>query len=84
MDSSDTERIGISREEFHAILAEEELKDALLLVYANKQDIPGALDDAQVAEGLGLADIKTRDWAIFKASAIKGEGLFQGLDWLSN
>ena len=37
VDSSDTERIGISREEFHSILAEEELKDALILVYANKQ-----------------------------------------------
>lgn len=37
VDSSDTERIGISREEFHAILAEDELKDALILVYANKQ-----------------------------------------------
>jgi len=35
--SSDTERVGTSREEFHAILQEEELKDALLLVYANKQ-----------------------------------------------
>ncbi len=37
VDSSDTERIGTSREEFHAILEEEELKDALILVYANKQ-----------------------------------------------
>lgn len=37
VDSSDTERIGISREEFHSILGEEELKDALILVYANKQ-----------------------------------------------
>lgn len=37
VDSSDVERIGISRDEFHAILEEEELKDALLLVYANKQ-----------------------------------------------
>ena len=37
VDSSDTERVGTSREEFHAILQEEELKDALLLVYANKQ-----------------------------------------------
>ncbi len=37
VDSSDTERIGISREEFHAILSEDELKDALVLVYANKQ-----------------------------------------------
>jgi hypothetical protein len=37
VDSSDVERIGISKEEFHAILDEEELKDALILVYANKQ-----------------------------------------------
>ena len=84
VDSSDRERIGISREEFRALLEEEELKDALLLVYANKQDLPGALSDSQIAEGLGLHDIRNRDWAIFKASAIKGEGLFEGLDWLSN
>ena len=38
------------------------------------QDIPGALSDAQVAEGLGLTDIKNRDWSIFKTSAIKGTG----------
>ena len=37
VDSSDTERIGTSAAEFHAILDEEELKDALILVYANKQ-----------------------------------------------
>ena len=37
VDSSDVERIGITREEFHAILEEDELKDALILVYANKQ-----------------------------------------------
>ena len=50
----------------------------------NLQDLPGALDDAAVAEGLNLHAIKNRDWAIFKTSAIKGEGLFEGLDWLSN
>ena len=37
-----------------------------------------------MVEGLGLSNIKNRDWAIFKTSAIKGEGLFEGLDWLSN
>lgn len=41
------------------------------------------MSDAQIAEGLGLHDIKSRDWAIFKTSAVKGEGLFEGLDWLS-
>lgn len=43
------------------------------------QDIPGALSDAQVAEGLGLTDIKNRDWSIFKTSAIKGTGAL--LSW---
>jgi ADP-ribosylation factor-like protein 1 len=55
-----------------------------LLLLLLLQDLPGALSDAQVAEALGLADIRNRDWAIFKTSAIKGDGLFEGLDWLSN
>eukprot|EP00793_Prasinoderma_coloniale_P006557 PRCOL_00001387-RA len=84
VDSSDVERISFSRQEFHAILEEEELKDAAILVYANKQDLPGALDAAAVSEGLGLSSIKNRQWSIFRASAIKGEGLFEGLEWLSN
>lgn len=84
VDSSDTDRIATSKQEFHAILEEEELKEAAVLVFANKQDLPGALSDAQVTEGLGLTNIKNRQWAIFKTSAIKGEGLFEGLDWLAN
>ncbi|XP_009606828.1 ADP-ribosylation factor 1 [Nicotiana tabacum] len=84
VDSSDTDRLVVAKEEFHAILEEEELKGAVVLVYANKQDLPGALDDAAVTEALELHKIKNRQWAIFKTSAIKGEGLFEGLDWLSN
>ena len=84
VDSSDAERVGTSRAEFHQILAEEELADAVVLVYANKQDVPGALTESQITEGLGLADIKDRQWAIFKTSAIKGEGLWEGMEWLSN
>lgn len=45
------------------------------------QDLPGALDDAAITEALELHKIKSRQWAIFKTSAIKGEGLFEGLDW---
>ena len=56
----------------------------MILVYANKQDLPGALTDVQITEGLGLAEIKNRQWAIFKTSAIKGEGLWEGMEWLSN
>uniref|UniRef100_M1CMH0 ADP-ribosylation factor 1 n=1 Tax=Solanum tuberosum TaxID=4113 RepID=M1CMH0_SOLTU len=81
VDSSDTDRLVVANEEFHAILEEEELKGAVVLIYANKQDLPGALDDAAVTEALELHKIKNRQWAIFKTSAIKGEGLFEGLDW---
>lgn len=45
------------------------------------QDLPGALDDAAITEALELHKIKNRQWSIFKTSAIKGEGLFEGLDW---
>ncbi|KAF2313054.1 hypothetical protein GH714_008927 [Hevea brasiliensis] len=84
VDSSDTDRIGIAKEEFHAILEEEELKGAVVLIFANKQDLPGALDDAAVTEALELHKIKNRQWAIFKTCAVKGEGLSEGMDWLSN
>ncbi|RXH78798.1 hypothetical protein DVH24_002316 [Malus domestica] len=84
VDSSDTDRLVIAKDEFHAILEEEELKGAVVVIFANKQDLPGALDDAAITEALELHKIKNRQWAIFKTSAIKGEGLFEGLDWLSN
>ncbi|PPD66672.1 hypothetical protein GOBAR_AA11313 [Gossypium barbadense] len=81
VDSSDTDRIGIAKEEFHAILEEDELKGAIALIFANKQDLPGALDAAAVTEALELHKLKNRQWAIFKTCAVKGEGLFEGMDW---
>ena len=84
VDSADAERLATTKEEFHAILAEEELRDAAVLVYANKQDLPGALSEAEVSEGLDLHNIKTRPWAIFKTSAITGDGLWDGMNWLSS
>ncbi|KAM7267798.1 hypothetical protein ACFE04_009964 [Oxalis oulophora] len=84
VDSSDTDRLSTAKEEFHAILEEEELKGAVVLIFANKQDLPGALDDAAITEALELHKIKSRQWSIFKTSAIKGEGIFEGFDWLSN
>lgn len=63
------------------MLTEEELKDSKLLIFANKQDLPGAFDEGQVSESLGLSELKDRQWSIRKCCAIKGEGLEQGLDW---
>ena len=37
MDSNDRERVGEAREELNRMLNEDELRDAALLVFANKQ-----------------------------------------------
>ena len=41
IDSSDRSRIDEARQELHRIILDREMKEALLLVFANKQDIPG-------------------------------------------
>ncbi|GAA5933336.1 hypothetical protein JCM1841_001498 [Sporobolomyces salmonicolor] len=83
VDSSDRERLPINKAELLAMLNEEELQDAKLLVFANKQDQPDAMTAAEVSEGLGLDTLKNRQWSIHKSCAIKGEGLEEGLDWLA-
>ncbi len=40
--------LGIAKQELMAMLEEEELKDAILLVFANKQDSKGAMNSRQV------------------------------------
>jgi ADP-ribosylation factor-like protein 1 len=49
-----------------------------------KEEFHGALSEAEVSEGLDLHNIKTRPWAIFKTSAITGDGLWDGMNWLSS
>ncbi|PWA03669.1 hypothetical protein BB558_000176 [Smittium angustum] len=81
VDSADRDRIGISRDELVAMLDEEELQNSILLVFANKQDMEGAMSAAEISDSLGLTRLKNRQWAIYRTSALKGEGLTEGLDW---
>ena len=57
VDSNDRERMSEARDELMRMLGEEELKDAVLLVYANKQDLPGAMSCTEMTEALGLHTI---------------------------
>ena len=54
VDSADRDRIEEAQESLAALLESEELKDAVLLVYANKQDLPGAMTCPEVVDKLGL------------------------------
>ena len=55
------------------MLAEDELKDAVLLVLANKQDM-GIMSVAEVVEKLGLSSMRGRDWNIQGTCALTGDG----------
>jgi ADP-ribosylation factor-like protein 1 len=82
VDSADSERMTVARGELAAMLEEEDLRDAILLVFANKQDQKGALNAQQISDALGLPEVRNRQWSIQETSALKGKGLFEGFDWL--
>jgi ADP-ribosylation factor-like protein 1 len=84
IDSMDRDRIGISKHELVSMLEEDELKNAVLCVFANKQDLDGCMSVSEVANALGLTSLKNRKYQIFKTSAIKGTGLNEAMDWLAN
>ncbi len=83
IDSNDKERLSEARAELEKMLQEDELKDAVLLVFANKQDLPNALSVSELTEGLGLNQMKGKKWYVQAACATQGTGLYEGLDWLS-
>ena len=82
VDSADRERIIDAKNELTRMLSEDELKDAMVLVFANKQDLPGAMKASEITESLGLHLMKSRLWHIQSCIATEGEGLYQGLEWL--
>lgn len=84
VDSNDRERAAEAREELSKMLQEDELRDAALLVFANKQDLPNAMSAAEITDQLGLNTFRGRTWYIQGTCATQGTGLYEGLDWLSN
>jgi len=84
VDSNDRERANEAAEELSKMLSEDELRDAALLVFANKQDLPNAMSVAEITDKLGLHSLRQRKWYIQSTCATSGDGLYEGLDWLSN
>lgn len=82
VDSNDRERFNDARIELDTMLQEEQLSDGVLLVFANKQDLPGSASVAEITDALGLHKLRGRRWYIQACCATSGDGLYEGLDWL--
>uniref|UniRef100_A0A4W6C3N6 RING-type E3 ubiquitin transferase n=1 Tax=Lates calcarifer TaxID=8187 RepID=A0A4W6C3N6_LATCA len=84
IDSCHRDRLMEAHSELAKLLTEKELRDALLLIFANKQDVPGAVSVEEMTELLSLHKLCCgRSWHIQGCDARSGMGLHEGLDWLS-
>ena len=84
VDSKDRDRIDDVREKLHNCMRNEELleRNSCFLIFANKQDMPGAMTVVEITEKLGLHNHRGIKWKIQGCSAIFGDGLLEGLDWI--
>ena len=74
VDSTDRERLSISKEELHKMLGHEELNNANILIFANKQDVKGCMSAAEISKQLNLQSVKKHKWQIQPCCALSGEG----------
>lgn len=83
IDSADATRFDEAKTELSNMLENMDLRDIPLLVYANKQDNPLAKNSAEIGNMLGVNSEAKRAKHIQGANGKTGEGLKEGLDWLT-
>lgn len=84
VDSNDSGRLLDCRRELHALLQEERLAGASLLIFLNKRDIPTAQSVEQIENILDIETIRQgkRHVHLCCCSARTGEGLLDGISWM--
>ena len=83
IDSHDDENFEESKAQFHKLLSHPNLKSTVILIFANKQDLPGAKSVDKLIHDYELDKIQSHIWHIQPCSALKGEGMITGIKWLS-
>jgi len=83
IDSNDEERFEEASEELHGIIGDMDFNsNAPVLIFANKQDLPNAVQASKLKDVLMLSNLRGRSWYIQPCVAINGTGLIEGFDWL--
>ncbi|KAL7377648.1 hypothetical protein ABVT39_002635 [Epinephelus coioides] len=84
VDSTDRERLTVTKDELHRMLAHEDLQNASILILANKQDVKGSMTAAEISQCLTLNSISSHSWHVQACCALTGEGLPASLDWMKS
>ncbi|XP_066249321.1 ADP-ribosylation factor-like protein 6 [Euwallacea similis] len=85
IDSSDRLRLVVVKEELDLLLQHPDIskKKLPILFFTNKMDCKDALSSVKIAAALGLDKIMDKPWHISASNALTGEGLQEGVEWLT-
>ncbi len=87
VDTTDKIRMCVAKNELESLLAHEDVRRnrVPVLFFANKMDLQGALSSVEVMEAMELDNlVSEKPWHIQASNATTGEGLEEGLTWLSS
>lgn len=83
IDSNDRDRLDEAKEEMYSLAQHDDLRDAILLVLANKQDLPNAMTVEEISQKLDIDRINyLKCKNLLGIEAINGNGCKEALDWL--
>ncbi|XP_053315526.1 ADP-ribosylation factor-like protein 14 [Spea bombifrons] len=80
VDSTNKQKLDESKKEFQLILQNELIKSVPVVLLANKQDLPGALNAEEITRKFNMKKYcSDRDWYVQPCCALTGQGLAEGL-----
>ena len=82
LDSADHNMLDEAKMELHRTVSYQDNKDIPLLILANKQDLPRAINEEEIIEALELQSLQSSLWSVELACSITGEGLDTGVEIL--
>lgn len=85
VDCSDRQRLSEAHKEFDRILRNEQLRGLPVVIFANKQDVSGAVTVGEITEMFNLQKTcSDRDWYVQYCSSSNGVGLEEGFEKIAN
>lgn len=85
VDLSDIDRLEESKKELLRVISDKELSNCLLIVVANKQDVPTAIKPKELIDRFELNKLSgDHTWSVIPTIAIDGTGLVETLNWISS
>lgn len=85
VDSTDKLRNCVAKNELDQLLAHPDImgRTVPILFFANKMDDRSAQTAVEISKELGLTDIRDKPWHICASCALTGDGLKEGIEWMS-